>query len=62
MNYKSYTGHVTYDHEAKLFHGEVINLKDIITFQATTEKELERAFKNSVDDYLAWCKKLSELT
>ena len=56
MNYKGYLGHVTYDSDAKLFHGEVVGLKDVITFQGTHVKELEKAFKDSVDDYLAWCK------
>lgn len=32
MKYKGYVGEVTYDDKAKLFHGEVIGLKDIITF------------------------------
>ena len=58
MKYKEYVGQFTYDDEAKLFHGEVIGIKYVITFQGTTIKELEQAFKDSVDDYLEWCKKL----
>jgi len=60
MRYKGYLGRVEYDDQAKLFHGEVIGLKDIITFQGTTVKELEKAFKASVDDYFAWCKERGE--
>ena len=60
MNYKGYLGHVTYDSDAKLFHGEVVGLKDVITFQGTSARELEKAFKDSVDDYIAWCKKRGE--
>src|SRR5579863_5408744 len=60
MKYKGYLGHVTYDDEAKLFHGEVIGLKDIITFQGTTVASLQKAFKESVEDYLAWCKEQGE--
>lgn len=59
MKYKGYHGHVVYDEEAKLFHGEVVGLKDVITFQGTSVDELEQAFKDSVDDYLAFCKKLN---
>ncbi len=33
MTYKGYSGHVSYDDEAKLFHGEVLDTKDVITFQ-----------------------------
>jgi predicted HicB family RNase H-like nuclease len=60
MEYKGYKGEVTYDATAKIFHGEVLGLKDVITFQGTTVKELEHAFKGSIDDYLAWCKKRGE--
>jgi predicted HicB family RNase H-like nuclease len=56
MKYKGYLGRVEYDDEAKLFHGQVIGLKDIITFQGTSVKELEKAFHDSVNDYLQWCK------
>lgn len=54
MKYKGYIGHFEYDDEAKLFHGEVLGLKDVITFQGCSVEELEEAFKESVDDYLAW--------
>ncbi len=60
MKYKGYIGQVAYDDEAKIFHGEVIGLKDVITFQGTNVKEIETAFKDSVDDYLKWCKKRGE--
>lgn len=60
MKYKGYIGQVVYDDEARLFHGEVIGLKDIITFQGTNVDELEKAFKDSVDDYLAWCEERCE--
>jgi len=60
MKYKEYLGEVTYDAEAKIFHGEVLGLKDVITFQGTTVDELEKAFKDSIDDYLIWCKERGE--
>ncbi|MDR1468641.1 MAG: type II toxin-antitoxin system HicB family antitoxin [Spirochaetaceae bacterium] len=47
---------VEYDAEAKLFHGDVINTRDVITFQGTTVTEIEEAFRESIEDYLAWCK------
>lgn len=60
MKYKGYIGQVTYDDEAHIFHGEVIGLKDIITFQGSTVKNLEKAFHDSIDDYLLWCKERGE--
>ena len=55
MKYKDYTGQVEYDDEAGLFHGEVVNLQDVITFQGTSVNELRRAFAESVQDYLQFC-------
>lgn len=60
MKYKGYIGHVEYDNEAKIFHGEVVGLSDIITFQGKSVDELEKAFRDSVDDYLTWCKQRDE--
>ena len=55
MEHKGYLGHVEYDDEAGVFHGEVVNLRDVITFQGESVDELRRAFRESVDDYLAFC-------
>ncbi|MBY0352997.1 type II toxin-antitoxin system HicB family antitoxin [Candidatus Babeliales bacterium] len=60
MHYKGYYGHVTFDNEAEIFHGEVIGLKDVITFQGKSVQELNKAFKDSVNDYLAWCQERNE--
>jgi predicted HicB family RNase H-like nuclease len=40
-------------------HGEVINIKDVITFQAKSVDELA-AFKDSTDDYLEFCAERGE--
>ena len=60
LKYKGYTGHVEYDDTARLFHGEVLGLKDVITFQGTEVEQLERAFRDSVDDYLDFCHERGE--
>ena len=55
MEYKGYVGVVEFDDKAKIFHGDVINTRDVITFQGTTVDEIEKAFHESIDDYLQWC-------
>lgn len=55
MTYQGYIGDVEYDDQARLFHGEVVNTRDVITFQGTSVAELEQAFRASVDDYVSWC-------
>ncbi len=58
MKYKGYHGNVTYDEAAKIFHGEIEGLRDVITFQGESVQELEKAFQDSVDEYLAFCQEL----
>lgn len=60
MTYKGYSAKVAFDPEAEVLHGEVIGLRDVITFQATAVEELKEAFRDSVDDYLAWCAELGQ--
>jgi predicted HicB family RNase H-like nuclease len=60
LTHKGYMGRVEFDDEAEIFHGEVINMRDVITFQGTTIAEIKKAFRESVDDYLAFCKERNE--
>lgn len=55
MSYKDYYGVFEYDPEADIFHGEVINLSDVITFQGRSIDELKQAIEDSVEDYLEFC-------
>lgn len=56
MNYKGYSARVEFDDETMIFHGEVIGIRDVVTFQGKSVKEIEKAFHDSVDDYLDLCK------
>ena len=60
MEYKGYIAKVEFDDEAGVFHGEVINTRDVITFQGASVRELKLAFQESVDDYLAFCAERGE--
>jgi predicted HicB family RNase H-like nuclease len=60
MEFKGYLGKVEFDSEAGIFHGEVINTRDVITFQGKSVAELTKAFRDSIDDYLAFCKQRGE--
>lgn len=52
LTYKGYTGHVRFDDETGLFHGEVLDIRDVVTFQSTSLEDLAKAFHDSIDDYL----------
>lgn len=60
MQYKNYLAKIDYDEDANLFFGEVINIKDVITFQGQSVDEMKQAMADSVEDYLAFCKERGE--
>lgn len=60
MEYKGYIGIAEVDAEAGIIHGEVINTRDVITFQADNIRGLRKALRESVDDYLVFCKQRGE--
>ena len=45
MEYKGYIGKVEFDDEAGIFHGEVINTRDVVTFQGQSVAELEEGIQ-----------------
>ena len=58
LEYKGYIG--TADAEDGVFFGRVVGLRDVITFEGTTFAEVEQAFRDSIDDYLAFCAERGE--
>ncbi len=55
MMYKEYQAKVEFDYEAEVFHGEVINTRDVIFFEGTTVDQLSKELRFSIGDYLAMC-------
>ena len=60
MKYKGYQAKVEFDDEQNLFYGEVLGVRDVITFQGASVKDLKAALKNSVEDYIVFCKDRGE--
>lgn len=60
MAYKGYLAQIEYSAEDRLFVGHLAGIKDIIGFHGATVDELEAAFHEAVDDYLARCQTLGQ--
>ena len=58
LKYKGYIG--TLEAEDGVFFGRVAGLHDVVTFEGTTFAEVEQAFRDSIDDYLAFCAERGE--
>ena len=56
MTHKGYlAGPIEFETDVLLFHGPVLGLRDVITFQGRDAAELKQAFEDSVNDYLDFC-------
>ncbi len=60
MQYKGYLARTEFDDEANIFYGEVINIRDVITFQGKSVDELRQSLEDSVEDYFAFCAERGE--
>ena len=60
LEHKSYTGSVEFSAEDKVFFGKIVGLRDVITFEGETVRQLTKAFHEAVDDYLESCKALGK--
>jgi predicted HicB family RNase H-like nuclease len=60
MQYQGYSARVEFDAEDRLFVGHVAGLRDVVGFHGASVGELEAAFHEAVDNYLAACEKLKQ--
>lgn len=56
MTHDGYVVTIELDEAAGLFHGEVANTRDVLTFQGRTFDELRTAFADTIADYIDWCR------
>jgi predicted HicB family RNase H-like nuclease len=60
MSHKGYSARVEFDAEDRLFVGHLAGVRDIVGFHGASVAQLETAFHEAVNDYLAACKKLGQ--
>lgn len=53
MKYKGYIAQIEYDEEDRIFVGHLAGIKDIVGFHGSTVDELESAFHETVENYIA---------
>lgn len=56
LKYKDYLGSVQFSDEDKVFHGKIEFIRALVTYEGADVDSLEHAFKESVDDYLEFCR------
>ncbi len=53
MDYKGYKAQIDFDGDAGIFVGQVINMRDGLTFSGHSVDELTTAFHQAVEEYIA---------
>ena len=56
LEYNGYYGSCDVSFEDGVIFGKLLHINDLVTFEADNPHDLEIAFKESVDDYLDFCK------
>lgn len=56
MQYKGYISSVEFPEEDEVFYGKVLGIRNLISFEGTTAKELIADFHGAVDNYFGTCK------
>lgn len=57
LQYKGFRAQVEYDEQDAIWVGEVLDVADSLSFHARTWKGARRMFRQSIDNYLHFCKR-----
>lgn len=60
LAYKNFIGSVHFSADDKVFHGKLLGVNDLVTFEGGSVGELIKAFHSAVDDYLVLCEEVGK--
>jgi predicted HicB family RNase H-like nuclease len=60
LEHRGYVANVGYSASDKVFYGKIEGINDLVNFEADNVIQLEREFREAVDDYLATCQELGK--
>lgn len=52
LHYRGFTGSVEYSEEDNVFFGKLLDIKDLVAYEADSISELNSEFISVVDDYV----------
>ncbi len=60
FSHKGYFGSAEVSHEDHCLVGQLLYIDDLVMYEGATYEEIERAFQQSVDDYLQFCSEVGK--
>ncbi len=61
FNFEGYLGSCQFEPDSKIYHGRILGIKDLVTYEALNSDYLYEEFIASVNDYLETCLELNRL-
>ena len=58
LKYNGFVGSIEYSKEDGLFFGKVQDIRSLVSYEGQTIEELEKDFREAVDDFLEMCEEL----
>lgn len=55
FKYGEFLGTVQYSAEDEVFYGKILGVDDLVTFEGSSVRELKKAFKDAVNEYVNAC-------
>jgi predicted HicB family RNase H-like nuclease len=55
LYYKGFTGSLEFSEADRIYHGRVQGIESLISYEGENTEELEKDFRDAVDDYLELC-------
>jgi|SRR6185312_12259851 len=60
LQYKNYYASVHFSAGDEVFFGKILGINDLVSFEGASVKDLKKAFKEAVEDYLDTCAQLGK--
>jgi len=56
LQYNNFYASVHFSADDEVFHGKILGINDLVTFEGVSVRELKQAFEEAAEDYLETCK------
>ena len=60
LKYKDFMGTVHFSTDDEVFHGKLIGINDLVTFEGCSVVELKNSFEKAVEDYIELCRNVNK--
>jgi len=60
LEYNGYYGSIHYSSKDEVFHGKLVGINDLVSYEGESAADLKAAFQEAVEDYLETCKELNK--